>query len=39
MFDHDRPDADGIDPEFDDDDLPAVPVANAASGPPGRIQG
>lgn len=28
MFDHDRPDADGIDPEGDDDELPAMPSSD-----------
>lgn len=29
MLDHDRPDADGIDPEENDDDLPVLPLAGS----------
>jgi len=38
MFDHDRPDADGIDPDDDDeDDLSVMSLANGTDWPPSRF--
>ena len=36
MFDHDRPDADGIDPD-DEDDMPFMSLANPTDWPASRF--